>query len=140
MDQRSPPVVPPTQSVPIEDTSITPRMGDVHEAEQAALQPSQPISQGSHLNATGQAVQVNLPHIQDTFRQSPEWSNVPGEGIRTNMGTNPSDVVIEPAVGVLRTPHVEAITQTSILTVEVLIPPGIGDNALIPHVSLHIRL
>ena len=46
-------------------------MGDVCEAEQTALQPSQPISQGSHLNATGQAVQVDLPLVQDTFRQSP---------------------------------------------------------------------
>ena len=101
---RSPPVVLPTQSVPIEDTSITPGMGDVCEAEQAALQPSQPISQGSHLNATGQAVQVDLPLVQDTFRWSPERSNVPEEGIMTNIGTNTSDVVIEPAVGVLRLP------------------------------------
>ena len=50
----------------------------------------------------------------------------------TNIGTNTSDVVIEPAVGILRTPHIEATTQTSIPTVEVLIPPGIGDNASIP--------
>ena len=42
---RSPPVVPPRQSVPIEETSITPGMGDVCEAEQAASQPSQPLSQ-----------------------------------------------------------------------------------------------
>ena len=51
---------------------------------------------------------------------------------------NTSDVVIEPAVGILRTLHIEATTQTSIPTVEVLIPPGIGDNASIPHVSLSI--
>ena len=56
----------------------------------------------------------------------------------TNMGTNTSDVVIDPTVGVLRTPHIEAISQTSIPTVEVLIPPGIGDNTSIPHVSLSI--
>ena len=56
----------------------------------------------------------------------------------TNIGTNTSDVVIEPAVGILRTPHIEATTQTSIPTVEVLIPPGIGDKASIPHVSLTI--
>ena len=53
---RSPPVVPSTQSVPIEDTSLTPGMGDVCEAEPAASQPSQPISQGFHLNVTGQAL------------------------------------------------------------------------------------
>ena len=56
----------------------------------------------------------------------------------TNVGTNTSNVVIEPAVGVLKTPHIEATTQTSIPTVELLISPGIGDNALIPHVSLCI--
>ena len=113
-------------------------MGDVCVAEQTALQFSKSISQGSHLNATGQAVQVDLPLVQDTFKQSPERSNVPEEGIMTNIGTNISDVVIEPAVGILRTPHIEATTQTLIQTVEVLIPPGIGDNALIPHVSLSI--
>ena len=54
------------------------------------------------------------------------------------MGVNTSDVVIEPTVGVLRTPHMEANTQTSIPTVEVLIPPVLGDNTVIPHVSLSI--
>ena len=71
----------------------------------------------------GQAFQVGFPFVQDTFRWSPERSNVPEEGIKTNIGTNTSDVVIEPAVGVLRTPHIEATTQTLIPTVEVLIPP-----------------
>ena len=56
----------------------------------------------------------------------------------TDIGPNTSDVVIEPTVGVLRTQHIGATTQTSITAVEVLIPPGIGDNALIPHVSLSI--
>ena len=56
----------------------------------------------------------------------------------TNIGTNTSDVFIEPAVGILRTPCMEATTQTSMPTFEVLIPPGIGDNASIPHVSLSI--
>ena len=138
VESRTPPVVPPAQSVPIAETSITLGMRDVHGAEEAASQPSQPISQGSHVNATGQAIQVDLPLVQDTFRQPPERSNVPEEGIITNIGTNTSDVVIEPAVGVPRTPHIEATTQTSIPTVEVLIPPGIGDNASIPHVSLFI--
>ena len=135
---RPPLVVPPTLSVPIEETSVTPGMADIHEAEQATLQPSQPILQRSHLNATGQAVQVDLSLVEDTFRQSPERSNVPEEGIMTNIGTNTSDVVIEPTVGILRTPHIKATTQTSIPTVDVLIPPGIGENALIPHVSLSI--
>ena len=46
--------------------------------------------------------------------------------------------VIETSVGVLRTPHMEANTQTSIPTVEVLIPPVLGDNTTILHVSLSI--
>ena len=54
------------------------------------------------------------------------------------MGTNTSDVVIEPTVGILRTPHMEANTQTSMPTVEVLIPPVMGDNTMLSNVSLSI--
>ena len=64
----------------MEETSITPGMGDIHEAEQATLQPFQPILQRPHLNATGQAVQVGLSFVQDTFRQSPERSMCLKEG------------------------------------------------------------
>ena len=39
-------------------------------------------------------------------------------------------------MGVLRTPHTEPNTQTSIPTVEVLIPPVLGDNTTILHVTL----
>ena len=67
--------MPPTQSVPIEETPITPRMGDIHKAEQAASQPSQPILQGSHTSATGHAVWEDLPLAQNTFRWPPERSN-----------------------------------------------------------------
>ena len=56
----------------------------------------------------------------------------------TDMGKNTSNVVIEPTVGVLRPPHMEANTQTSIPHVEVLIPPIMGDNTTLPHVSLSI--
>ena len=37
----------------------------------------------------------------------------------TNIGTNTSDVLIEPAVDILRTPHTEVTIQTLIPTVEV---------------------
>ena len=63
----SPPVVLPRHSVPIEETPITPGVGDIHEAEQAALQPSQPISLGSHIDTTGHAIQEDLPPIQNDF-------------------------------------------------------------------------
>ena len=56
----------------------------------------------------------------------------------TNIGTNTSDVVIELGVGILRTPHTMATTQTLNPTVEVLIPPGIVANTSILHVSLLI--
>ena len=56
----------------------------------------------------------------------------------TDVRTNTSDVVIEPTVGVLRPPHMEANTQTSNPTVEVLIPPVMGDNTALTHVSLSI--
>ena len=130
--------MPPTQIVPVEGTLSTPGMKDIHEAEQAALQPSQPISQGSHIDTMSHAVQKDFPPSQNAFWQPLERSIVPEERIMTNMGTNTSDVVTEPAVGVLRTSHMEAHIQTSILTVEVLIPPILGDNTAIPHVSLSI--
>ena len=60
---RSRPVVPPTNSEPIEGTPITPRVEDIHESEQAALQPSQPILMGSHIDTTGCAVQEDLSPI-----------------------------------------------------------------------------
>ena len=64
---RFPPVVPPTCSVPIEGTTITPGMGDIHEAKQAAVQTPQPISLGFHIDTTDHAVQEDLPPIQNIF-------------------------------------------------------------------------
>ena len=62
---------PPVQSVPIGETSITHGMRDACEVEQrqTILQPSQPavvptISQGSHLDATSQAIQIDLPLLR----------------------------------------------------------------------------
>ena len=71
---RSPPVVPPTNSVPIEETPITPGVEDIHEAEQAALQPSQPILLGSQIDTKGHAVQEDLP-IQNVFSMVPRKIN-----------------------------------------------------------------
>ena len=61
---RSPPVVPPAPREPIEGTPITSGVGDIHEVEQEASQPSQPISMGSHIDDTGHAVQEDLSPIQ----------------------------------------------------------------------------
>ena len=129
----------PVQSVSIGETSITHGMRNVSEVEQRLTTSQSPnLFTRSHLNAMGQAVQVYFPLTQDTFRLSPERSNEPDEEIMNNIGTNTSNVVTEPAVGILRTPHTEATNQTSIPTVEVLIPPGMGGNTSIPHVSLSI--
>ena len=56
----------------------------------------------------------------------------------TDMVTNTSNVVIEPTVGILRPPNMEANTQTPIPAVEVLITPVMGDNTVLLHVSLSI--
>ena len=56
----------------------------------------------------------------------------------TDMGTNTSNVVIEPTVSGLRTSHMEANAQTSIPIVDVLLPSGLGDHTAIPHVNLSI--
>ena len=62
---RSPPVVPPMHSDPIEGTPITAGVGYIPEAEQAASQLSQPISLRSHIDTTGHAVQEDLTPIQN---------------------------------------------------------------------------
>ena len=117
---RSLPVVPPMHSVPKEGTPIRPGVGNIHEAEEATSQPSQTISLGSHIDTTGHVVQEDLPPVQNVFQQLLESSILPEERIMTDMGTNTSNVVIEPTVSGLRTSHIEANTQTSIPIVDVL--------------------
>ena len=54
------------------------------------------------------------------------------------MGTNTSDVVVEPTRNGLRMSSVEANAQTSIPIVDVLLPSSCGDHVPIPHVNLSI--
>ena len=54
------------------------------------------------------------------------------------MGTNTSDVVIEPTRSWPRTSSVEANAQTCIPIVDVLLPSGLRDHVTIPHVNLSI--
>ena len=58
---RSPPVVPPSQSVPMGGTLVTPGIEGIHKTEQAAPQPSQPISQESYIGTASYVVQEDLP-------------------------------------------------------------------------------
>ena len=43
---------------------MTPGVGDIHEVEQEASQPSQPILMGSHIDDTDHAVQEDISPIQ----------------------------------------------------------------------------
>ena len=56
----------------------------------------------------------------------------------TDMGTNTSDVVIEPTGSGPRPLCMEANAQTSLPIVHALLPSGLGDHVLTPHVNLSI--
>ena len=55
-----------------------------------------------------------------------------------DVGTNTSDVIIEPNGDRLRASTVEANAHTSIPIVDVLLPSGHEDHVKIPHVNLSI--
>ena len=55
-----------------------------------------------------------------------------------DLGTNTSDVEVEPNRDRLRTSTVEVNAHTSILIVDILLPSGHGDHVKIPHVNLSI--
>ena len=84
------------------------------------------------------ADQENLPTTLNVCQQPLERSNVPGERRMTDMGTNTSDVVIEPTGSGPRSSCMEANAQTFIPIVDILLPSGLGDHILIPHVNLSI--
>ena len=90
------------------------------------------------MDAMSGAVQEDLPTAPNVCQQPLERSNVPGERRMTDMGTNTSDVVIEPTRSGLRQSNIEANAQTSIPIVDLLLPSGLGDHITIPHVNLSI--
>ena len=68
----SPPIIPPPQSLPVGDTLTTHGIEGIHEPDQMALQPSQPISQESHMGNANGAVQEDLsttPNVANSFRE-----------------------------------------------------------------------
>ena len=106
---RFPPVLPPTHGEPKEVTPISLGVGDIHEAEQAASHlPTyfDGISHGYYRSCSPR----RSSSYSKCFWQPLERPIEPEERIMTDLGTNTSDVVIEPSVGVLRTPHTEANT------------------------------
>ena len=129
---RSPPVIPPPQSVPMRGTLITPGIEGIHETEQAAPQPSQPVSQESHIGTMRCAVQEDLPTPPNICQHPLERSNLPDERRMTDIGTNTSDVVIEPTGSGPRPSCMEANAQTSIPIVDILLPSGLGDHITMP--------
>ena len=84
------------------------------------------------------AVQEDLPTTPNACQHPLERSTVPGERRMTDMGTNTSDVVIEPTGNGPRPSCMEANAQTSIPIVDVLLPSGLGDHISMPHVNLSI--
>ena len=55
-----------------------------------------------------------------------------------NVGTNTSDVVVEPNRDRLRTSTMVTNAKTSIPIVDVMLPSGRGDHLMIPQVNLSI--
>ena len=90
------------------------------------------------MGTTDDVVQGSLPATPNICQQPLERSNVPSERRMNDMGTNTSDVVIEPTRSELRTSSMEANAQTSIPIVEVLLHSGLGNHVTIPHVNLSI--
>ena len=131
-------MIPPPQGVPMGKILITPGIEGIHETEQAVPQPSQPISQESHIGTMRHVVQEDLPTLPNVCQQPIERSNIPDKRRMTDMGTNTSDVVIEPTGSGLRPSCMEANAQTSIPIVDVLLPSGHGDHITMPHVNLSI--
>ena len=125
---RSPPVIPQPQNVPIEETILATGTEGIQETDQTAPQPSQPISQQPHMGATDDVVQRSLPATPNICQQPLERSNVPSERRMNDMGTNTSNVVIEPTKNGPRTSSMEANAQTYIPIVDVLLPSGLGDH------------
>ena len=76
---RSPPMVAPPQSVPMGRTLITPGIEGIHEAEQAAQQPFQPISQESHIGTMSHVVQEDLSTAPTVSQHPLERLNVTDE-------------------------------------------------------------
>ena len=135
-ESRSPPVIPPPQNIPIEQTVLATGIEGVQETNQTTMQPSQPISQQSHIGVVDDVVQGSLPVTPNICQQPLERSNVPSEGRMNDMGTNTSNVVIEPTRSGPRTSSMEANAQNSIPIVDVLLPSGLRDHVTILHVNL----
>ena len=90
------------------------------------------------MGAMNSAIQEDLSNTLNVCQQPQGRLNVPSERQMNDMGTNTSDVVIEPTRSGPRTSSVEANAQTSLPVVDVLLPSSLGDCITIPHVNVSI--
>ena len=83
-------------------------------------------------------IQEVLPTTPTAHQQPLDRSSMTDERRVNNIGTNTSDVVVEPTRDRTRTSLIEANAQTSVPIVDVLLPSGHGDHVTIPQVNLSI--
>ena len=138
IESESQPVRTPPHNIPVGGILITSEMEGMHKTGQTALQPSQPISEQTHMGAADDVIQENLPTTPNVHQQSLRRSSVTGERRVNDIGTNTSDVVVESTRSGLRMSSIEATAQNSIPIVDVLLPSSLGDQATILHVNLSI--
>ena len=91
-----------------------------------------------YMGAKNGAVQADLSTTTNVCQQPQGRSIIPSEMRMNDMGTNTSNVVIEPTRSGPRTSTMEANAQTSMPTVNVLLPSGLGDHVTIPRGNLSI--
>ena len=92
----SPFVRTPPQSIPIGDILTTPGIEGEHKTDQIALQLSHPIFEETHMGVADDVIQEILPITPTIHQQLLDRSSVTGERRVNDIGTNTSDVVVEP--------------------------------------------
>ena len=95
------------------------------EINQPTMQTFQPRSELTQMGDTENALQEDLTSATPSAQQQPhDQLNVMDERRTNEVGTNTSDVVVEPTRDRLRTLTVEANAQNSIPIVNVMLPSG----------------
>ena len=95
------------------------------EINQITLQTHHPISEPTCMGVTEDALQEDLPTTAPSVQQpSHDRLNVTDERRVNDVGTNTSDVVVEPARDRVRASNMEANAQASIPIADVMLPSG----------------
>ena len=115
------PVISPAQSVG--DVLMIPGIEGIHETDQTAPQPPNPFLRN--------LIWYNSrkPTTPNVSQQPLEILNVPGERRMADMGTNTSDVMIEPTGSGQKPSCMETNAQPSIPIVDVLLPSGFSQRS-----------